>query len=178
MRLRCFKLRRCGLKNPTLTKRQGGLLFIFTVDKSRRSLGYHQHKVLHLIKPQEIQPSADDIRLWRWYARKSVMICQACGLNKKISLRRTRFFGRSDKTWTCDPQTPSLVRYHLRYTPKWDFVFQKNYYVLHNKKVVEVTGLEPAASASRTQRSTKLSHTSIQLLFRTSNIIAQKISVV
>ena len=26
--------------------------------------------------------------------------------------------------------------------------------------VVEVTGLEPAASASRTQRSTKLSHTS------------------
>ena len=28
------------------------------------------------------------------------------------------------------------------------------------KIVVEVTGLEPAASASRTQRSTKLSHTS------------------
>ena len=27
--------------------------------------------------------------------------------------------------------------------------------------LVEVTGLEPAASASRTQRSTKLSHTSI-----------------
>ena len=27
--------------------------------------------------------------------------------------------------------------------------------------MVEVTGLEPAASASRTQRSTKLSHTSI-----------------
>ena len=29
------------------------------------------------------------------------------------------------------------------------------------KIVVEVTGLEPAASASRTQRSTKLSHTSL-----------------
>ena len=28
-----------------------------------------------------------------------------------------RSTGRSDKTWTCDPQTPSLVRYHLRYTP-------------------------------------------------------------
>ena len=29
--------------------------------------------------------------------------------------------------------------------------------------MVEVTGLEPAASASRTQRSTKLSHTSMWL---------------
>ena len=29
------------------------------------------------------------------------------------------------------------------------------------KIVIEVTGLEPAASASRTQRSTKLSHTSV-----------------
>ncbi len=33
------------------------------------------------------------------------------------------------------------------------------------KEVVEVTGLEPAASASRTQRSTKLSHTSKAVLF-------------
>ena len=31
--------------------------------------------------------------------------------------------------------------------------------------MVEVTGLEPAASASRTQRSTKLSHTSKAVLF-------------
>ena len=31
--------------------------------------------------------------------------------------------------------------------------------------MVEVTGLEPAASASRTQRSTKLSHTSKTVLF-------------
>ncbi len=29
------------------------------------------------------------------------------------------------------------------------------------QNMVEVTGLEPAASASRTQRSTKLSHTSM-----------------
>ena len=31
-----------------------------------------------------------------------------------------------------------------------------------SKNVVEATGLEPTASASRTQRSTKLSHASIQ----------------
>ena len=36
------------------------------------------------------------------------------------------------------------------------------------EKVVEVTGLEPTASASRTQRSTKLSHTSFaKLLYHT-----------
>ena len=33
------------------------------------------------------------------------------------------------------------------------------------QNMVEVTGLEPAASASRTQRSTKLSHTSIAVSF-------------
>ena len=56
-----------------------------------------------------------------------------------------------------DPQSGALPP---ALHPEMRFCFSKNYYVLHNKKVVEVTGLEPAASASRTQRSTKLSHTS------------------
>ncbi len=38
--------------------------------------------------------------------------------------------------------------------------------------MVEVTGLEPAASASRTQRSTKLSHTSILIKFSPQNATA------
>ena len=39
------------------------------------------------------------------------------------------------------------------------------------EKVVEVTGLEPTASASRTQRSTKLSHTSIYAASNTALIL-------
>ena len=37
---------------------------------------------------------------------------------KKDLQKQVFFVGRSDGTWTHGPQTPSLVRYQLRYTPK------------------------------------------------------------
>ena len=54
-----------------------------------------------------------------------------------------------------DPQSSTLTK--LRYTPRNDFAYKK-------KKMVGVAGLEPAAFASRTQHSTKLSHTPIPKL--------------
>ena len=55
------------------TRAYEGVCRGFSGNKSRRSLVYHpqlvavyhQHEVLHLIKPQLIQPSADDMRLRR-----------------------------------------------------------------------------------------------------------------
>ena len=60
---------------------QGEALYIINSE----GIAYHQHKVLYLIKPQVMQPSADDIRLRRWYTRWCVMIYQACGMDKKRS---------------------------------------------------------------------------------------------
>ena len=40
---------------------QGEALYIINSE----GIVYHQHAVLHLIKPQVIQPSADDMRLRR-----------------------------------------------------------------------------------------------------------------
>ena len=42
-------------------KNQGEALNIINSE----GIAYHQHNVLYLIKPQEMQPSADDIRLRR-----------------------------------------------------------------------------------------------------------------
>ena len=63
---------------------QGEALYII----NSKGIVYHQHKVLHLIKPQgkctlardEIQPEG----LMICTTLRAVMICQACGLDKKI----------------------------------------------------------------------------------------------
>lgn len=76
MRLRCFKLRRRGLKNPTLTKRQGGLLFILTVDKSRRSLGYHQFRRNWISSTQSVAShQAAGNTAFGWWYTPMAMIC-------------------------------------------------------------------------------------------------------
>jgi hypothetical protein len=54
-----------------------------------------------------------------------------------------------------DPQSSTLTK--LRYTPEYIFAHKK-------KKMVGVAGLEPAAFASRTQHSTKLSHTPMKTI--------------
>ena len=86
-------------------------------------IAYHQHEVLHIIKPQE------DAR-WRvmickggvpplmiYAALRASMICQACGLDKKIRCLRIGFFGRGRRTRTHDPWFWRPVLYQLSYTP-------------------------------------------------------------
>lgn len=57
-------------------------------------------------------------------------------------------------------------RGNLHKTPKIFNLHSRLFVVItkcNHKSMVEMTGLEPAASASRTQRSTKLSHATILL---------------
>ena len=57
---------------------------------SRRSLAYHQHEVLNIIKPQEnarwrvMRYKGGLPPLMIYAALRASMICQACGLDKKI----------------------------------------------------------------------------------------------
>ena len=82
---------------------------------------YHQPVGLYIIKLQE------DAR-WRVmrYSPKGaddihdcvVMICQACGLDKKFDKSKlVEFFGRGRRTRTHDTQFWRLVFYRLNYTP-------------------------------------------------------------
>ena len=62
-----------------------------------RSIVYHQHEVLYIIKPQERYTLArDEIQpkgLMIYAALRASMIYQACGLDKKSESFRFRIFG-------------------------------------------------------------------------------------
>ena len=76
--------------------------------------------------------------------------------NKKSVTSATDFLSnRCDRIWTCDPYVPNVVLYQAE--PRIAIYFCPR---LHKIKEVDATGFEPATSASRTQRSTKLSHAS------------------
>ena len=94
-------------------------------------IAYHQCEALYIIKPQE------DAR-WRVmrYSPKGaddihdcvVMICQACGLDKKFDKSKlVEFFGRGRRTRTHDTQFWRLVFYRLNYTP----IFVPDYYTTY-----------------------------------------------
>ena len=62
-----------------------------------------------------IQPSADDIRLWRWYTRLRAMICQACGLDKKSTAYAVLFWWRQleSNQWPLACQASTLTSWAM-----------------------------------------------------------------
>ena len=70
-------------------------------------IAYHQHEVLYIIKPQEntrwrvMRYSPEGLMIYT--ARCAVMICQACGLDKKIlKAELSGFFGGATRNRTGD----------------------------------------------------------------------------
>ena len=70
--------------------------------------------------------------------------------------------GRADRIRTCDLFVPNEALYQAE--PHLEML------LFDLKEVVEVTGFEPAASSSRTKRSTKLSHTPNNKIYFTTKI--------